>query len=230
MSTVPSQTASELAYLIVKTLNPHGYGSYCFTDPSDADKARERDWQAWANVIEPLLKPLDEDAHNGGEWFNAFQTVNSYMLHQGLWDEQDVDQTDPAKTLITAIKRLQDQAARVWSGKGDRPRVLTPIERALECGALVALLNQQHTYEGVECRAAYNWAAIRTGLKAMGVIGYVKRSHEKGDMYDRHTTSSYAILYELFPDDADYYGLCGDGYGDLFAVAREGLLETVLFD
>lgn len=104
-----------------------------------------------------------------------------------------------------------------------RSRVLTPIELALEIGALEALRHGMHTWSfDPGCAATKSWAKLQAGLMEAGVIGYVARSSHYG--------SIYYLLYELFPHDPEYFGLCGDGNGDLFAVVREGLVETMLFN
>lgn len=57
---------------------------------------------------------LKEDAKNGGDWFNAFQEVEDYMLQRELWGEEDIKIT-PAETLISGIKRLEAERATLNS-------------------------------------------------------------------------------------------------------------------
>lgn len=99
----------------------------------------------------------------------------------------------------------------------ERNRFLTPVELALESAALRAMnMDALHTYGG-DWPATVYWGKLVKGLVSMSALGAVRRA------------PGWTILWELFPDDADYLGLCGDGRGDLFAVSRDGALEVITF-
>lgn len=91
------------------------------------------------------------------------------------------------------------------------------IIRALEQAAIICLIHGTHDWPA-EYESTKAWVAIIDGLKQIGAIGYVKRPN------------GWAMLYELYPDDPDHVGQCGDGQGDRFAAARGGSTRVTLFN
>ena len=89
------------------------------------------------------------------------------------------------------------------------------ISCALEQAAIICLEHGLHDWPP-EAPATKRWLSIVAGLKAIGAVGYVKR------------TNGWAILYELLPDDPEYIGMCGDGQGDRFAVTQATILHISL--
>lgn len=130
--------------------------------------------------------------------------------------------------LLSAITTLMDKAAAgtraVSLGQpipvnivtSTRSRVLNPHELAIEA-AIVRAMNMDalHTYG--DSPAARYWTKLVKGAVSLGAVGAIK------------TPGGYAVVWELFPDDIDFLGLCGDGVGDLFAVARDNVSEQITF-
>lgn len=99
------------------------------------------------------------------------------------------------------------------------PRIHSPINLALEAAALQALRGDFHTW-GDDAPVTAYWARLAYGLAAAGALGAVARGERR---------SNWLVLWELTPDDPLYYGLCGDGQGDLFAVSRESVTQCITF-
>lgn len=91
------------------------------------------------------------------------------------------------------------------------------IIRALEQAAIICLFHGTHDWPA-EFESTKTWLTVVEGLKQIGAIGYVKRPKD------------WVILYELYPDDSDYVGQCGDGRGDRFAVIRSIHTQITLFN
>lgn len=122
----------------------------------------------------------------------------------------------------------QELLGRLMSGPPftdlyERPRTLSPVELALETAALIALRDEMHDWGG-SYPCTLIWLRYIAALRAYGAIGAVKRTS------NHETYKGWAIVWELYPDDRDYLGLCGDGRGDLFAVSREGVEKQISFD
>jgi hypothetical protein len=67
------------------------------SDPVDLARENEQ--------LRQLLVLKEQELATARDWFDAFQQVDSWLLEQGLWGEEDIHEKNPAQTLITGLAR-----------------------------------------------------------------------------------------------------------------------------
>ncbi len=98
-------------------------------------------------------------------------------------------------------------------------RVLTPVELALEMAVISAyhfgFQNWGNKEDGTPHSSTHYLNTLHNGLKSLGAIGMAFT-----------TQNRYVVIWDLFPDDPEYYALVGDGKGDLFAQPRDTITKA----
>jgi hypothetical protein len=66
-------------------------------DPAELARENEQ--------LKQLLAQKEQELETARGWFQAFQRIDSWLLEQGLWDREDIHESDPAQTVITGLSR-----------------------------------------------------------------------------------------------------------------------------